>query len=123
MRGPIWGFPFHIHIYVFNYAIGRVLSQKGVVEHAIYFITKNLYGAEFNYTVTKKKFLAIIYRLSKFKHYIIFYEIFVHTNHSTIKYLINTPTISRRLARWLLLVQEFDITIVDKPSKDNVVAT
>ena len=27
-----------------------------------------------------------------------------------------------RITRWLLLLQEFDITIVDKPGKDNVVA-
>jgi len=26
-----------------------------------------------------------------------------------------------RITRWLLLIQEFDITIVDKPGKDNVV--
>ena len=32
------------------------------------------------------------------------------------------PTITSRLARWLLLLQEFDITIVDKPGKENVVA-
>jgi hypothetical protein len=27
-----------------------------------------------------------------------------------------------RVTRWLLLLQEFDITILDKPGKDNVVA-
>ena len=32
------------------------------------------------------------------------------------------PVITSRLARWLLLLQEFDITIVDKPRKANVVA-
>lgn len=26
------------------------------------------------------------------------------------------------VTRWLLLLQEFDITIVDKPGKDNVIA-
>ena len=35
---------------------------------------------------------------------------------------MNKLAITSRLARWLLLLQEFDITIVDKPGKSNVVA-
>ena len=34
---------------------------------------------------------------------------------------MNKPAIICRLARWLLSLQEFDITIVDKPRKTNVV--
>jgi hypothetical protein len=46
------------------------------IEHAIYFISKNFQGAEFNYTVTEKELLAVIYALNKFRHYITRYEIF-----------------------------------------------
>ena len=35
---------------------------------------------------------------------------------------MNKPITPRRITRWILLLQEFDITIVDKPRKDNVVA-
>ena len=66
--------------------------------------------------------LAVVYALRKFWHYITGYSIFVHTDHAAIKYLMNKPTITGRLARWLLLLQEFDITIVDKPGRANVVA-
>lgn len=100
-----------------------MLGQKvDSVEHAIYFISKNLQGTKFNYTVTEKELLAVIYALNKFRHYITRYEIYVHTDHSAIKYLINKPAISGRLAHWLLLMQEFDITIIDKLGKTNVVA-
>ena len=34
---------------------------------------------------------------------------------------MNKPITPGRITRWLLLIQEFDITIVDKPGKDNVV--
>jgi hypothetical protein len=34
---------------------------------------------------------------------------------------MNKPITNARVTRWLLLLQEFDITIVDRPGKENVV--
>ena len=47
---------------------------------------------------------------------------FLHTDHSAIKYLMNKPVTNARVTRWLLLLQEFDITIIDRPGKENIVA-
>ena len=35
---------------------------------------------------------------------------------------MNKPVTNARVTRWLLLLQEFDITIIDRPGKENVVA-
>ena len=35
---------------------------------------------------------------------------------------MNKPVTNARVTRWLLLLQEFDITIIDKPGKENGVA-
>ena len=35
---------------------------------------------------------------------------------------MNKPITSGRITRWLLLLQEFNITIIDKPGKENMVA-
>ena len=72
--------------------------------------------------VTEKEFLVVVYDINKFQHYITSYSTFVHTDHSFIKYLMNTPINNARVTRWLLLFQEFDITIGYKPGKDNMVA-
>ena len=72
--------------------------------------------------MTEKEFLVVIYAINKFRHYITGYPTFVHTNHTTIRYLMNKPITNARVTRWLLLLQEFDITIVYKPGKENVVA-
>ena len=77
--------------------------------------------AELNYIVIEKEFLAAIYAINKFRHYITGYSTLVHTDHSTIKYLMNKPITNARVTIWLLLLQEFDITIVDRPGKENVV--
>jgi len=124
LRGPDWHLPFHIHLDALDYAIGTVLGQedKEKSHYAIYYISKNLVGAEKNYTTTEKEFLAVVYAINKFKHYIIGYQVFFHTNHTAIRYLMNKPIVSGRIIRWLLLLQEFNVTIVDKPNKANVVA-
>jgi len=123
LRGPDWALPFHISFDASDTAIGAVLGQEeNSLPYAIYFISKNMTPAELNYTVTEKKFLVVIYAINKFRHYITSYTTFVHADHSAIKYLMNKPVTNARLTGWLLLLQEFDITIVDRPGKENVVA-
>ena len=72
--------------------------------------------------MTEKELLAIVYAVDKFKHYITGYSNFVHTDDSTIKYLMNTPITNARVIRWLLILQHFHISIVDRPAEENVVA-
>ena len=87
------------------------------------FITnKNLTPAELNYIVTEKEFLVVVCAINKFKHYITRYKTFVHTDHSAIRYLMNKSITNGRITRWLLLLQEFNITILDRPRKQNIVA-
>lgn len=90
LRGLDWALPFHISSDASDTAIGVVLGQEeNNLPYAIYFISKNMTPVDLNYTVTEKEFLAVIYAINKFRHYITGYTTFVHTDHSTIKYLMN----------------------------------
>lgn len=62
-----------------------------------------------------------MHAIKKLRHYIVGYQTFVHTNHFSNLFLMNNPVTNARVTRWLLLLQDFDITIIDKPGKDNVV--
>lgn len=118
LRGPNWDFPFHISFDASDAAIGAVLSQEEDKKpYAIYYINKNLSPTELNYVVTKKEFLVVIYAINKFKHYITGYPVVLYTNHSGIKYLANKPITNGRVTRWLIFLQEFNITIKDQPGK------
>jgi hypothetical protein len=64
----------------------------------------------------------VVHAINKFRHYITGYQDFLHTDHSTIIFLMNKPVANPRVTRWLLLLQEFNINIIDKPGKDNLVA-
>jgi hypothetical protein len=64
----------------------------------------------------------VVHALNKFIHYVTGYKFFVHTDHATIRYLINKPAINGRIIKWFMLLQQFDLTILDKPRKQNVVS-
>jgi hypothetical protein len=96
-------------------------QREGQDPYAIYFVSKNLSPTELNYTVTEKEFLLVVHSINKFKHYITRYEVFVHTDHSTIIFLMNKPVTNARVTTWLLLLQGFNITIIDRPGRDNLV--
>jgi len=72
--------------------------------------------------VTEKELLATVHSLNKFRHYIAGYKTFVYIGHATIRYLMNKPDVNAHIIRWLLLLQQFDLTIIDKLGKENVVA-
>eukprot|EP00253_Pinus_taeda_P014076 PITA_14076 len=122
LRGPNWKLPFHISTDASDTALGAVLGQKDLVPYATYYTSKNLTPIELNYTVTEKEFLVVVHAINKVRHYITGYEIFIHTDHSAIRYMMNKPITNGRVTRWLLLLQEFNISVLDRPGKQNTVA-
>eukprot|EP00253_Pinus_taeda_P035396 PITA_35396 len=119
LRGPNWKIPFHISTDASDTILGVVLGQKYLVPYAIYYTSKNLTPTELNYIVTEKEFLVVVHAINKFRHYITGYETFIHTNHSIIRYLMNKPITNGRVTWWLLLLQKFNITVLDRPGKQN----
>ncbi|GJS90691.1 reverse transcriptase domain-containing protein [Tanacetum coccineum] len=66
--------------------------------------------------------LAVVYAFEKFWPYLVLSKSIVYTDHSALKYLMNKQDAKPRLLRWVLLLQEFDITIRDKKRSENLVA-
>nr|GEU49863.1 reverse transcriptase domain-containing protein [Tanacetum cinerariifolium] len=66
--------------------------------------------------------LAVVYAFEKFRPYLILSKSVVYTDHSALKYLLSKQDAKLRLLRWVLLLQEFDITIRDKKGSENLAA-
>ncbi|GJY86697.1 reverse transcriptase domain-containing protein [Tanacetum coccineum] len=68
------------------------------------------------------KMLAVVYAFEKFWPYLVLSKSIVYTDHSALKYLMNKQDAKPRLLWWVLLLQEFDITIRDKKGSENLAA-
>ena len=123
MRSPNWELPFEIMCDASDYAIGAVLRQKEDKKaFVIYYASKTLDSAQSNYTTMEKEFLAVVFALEKFRSYIVGSPVTIFTDHAALKYLVSKQDTKPRLTRWILLCQEFNLTIKDKKGVENVVA-
>ncbi|XP_057448007.1 uncharacterized protein LOC130739655 [Lotus japonicus] len=120
---PDWSLPFEIMCDASDLALGVVLCQKKErVLYAIYYASRVLNEAQRNYTTTEKELLGVVFACEKFRPYILGFKVIVHTDHAALRHLFAKQDSKPRLIRWVLLLQEFDLEIIDRRGKDNGVA-
>nr|GEY32747.1 reverse transcriptase domain-containing protein [Tanacetum cinerariifolium] len=106
-----------------DYAIGAVLGQRKTKHfQPIHYASKTMTEAQIHYTTTEKEMLAVVYAFEKFRPYHVLSKSIVYTDHSALKYFHNKQDVKVRLLWWVLLLQEFDITILDKKGSENLTA-
>ena len=119
---PDWDFPFELMCDASDYAIGEVLGKKRErIFQVIYYASRTLNDAQLNYDTTEKELLAIVFAFDKFRPYLIGNKVLVHTDHSTIKYVMTKKDAKPRLIQCILLLQEFDLESKEKKGSKNLV--
>ncbi|KAK1650214.1 hypothetical protein QYE76_068019 [Lolium multiflorum] len=120
---PDWNLPFEIMCDASDFAVGAVLGQRVDKKlNVIHYASKTLDAAQRNYATTEKELLAVVFACDKFRSYIVDSKVTIHTDHAAIRYLMQKKDAKPRLIRWVLLLQEFDLHIVDRKGADNPVA-
>jgi hypothetical protein len=105
-----------------DFDVGAVLGQRVDKNlNVIHYASKTLDAAQNNYATTEKEFLDIVFACDKFRPYIADSKVTIHTNHAAIRYLMAKKDAKPKLVRWVLLLQEFDLHIVDKKCAKNLV--
>ena len=106
-----------------DYAVGAVLSQQYADgEHPVAYESRKMNSAESNYPTHERELLAVIHALRTWRHYLAGQKFTVVTDHYSLQYLRTQPQLSKRQARWLDFIAEFNFEVVHKPGKSNVVA-
>ena len=123
IQPPDWSLPFELMCDGSDHTVGAVLGQrKDGKLHAIFYASKTLNEAHVNYATTEIKLVAVVYALEKFRSYLIGSKIIVYTDNFALKFLLSKKDSKPRLIRWILLLQEFDLQIIDKKGAENSVA-
>jgi hypothetical protein len=52
----------------------------------------------------KKKLLAIVFAIDKFRSYLVGAKVIIYTDHAALKYLVTKKDVKPCLIRWILLL-------------------
>ncbi|XP_038687483.1 uncharacterized protein LOC119986862 [Tripterygium wilfordii] len=114
LMAPILGRPLILYITAQERSLGALLGQvddEGK-ESASYYVSRTLVGAELNYSPIEKVCLALVFATKKLRHYMLAHVIHLISKADPLKFIMSRPVLSGRLAKWALLLSEFDITFV-----------
>lgn len=106
-----------------DFALGGQIGQRddqGKL-HPIAFYSHKLHGAELNYPIYDKEFLAIVNCFKEFRHYLMgsMHQIKVYTDHQNISHFATTQELNRRQLRYAEYLCEFDFVIIHRKGSDN----
>ncbi|CAL8089328.1 unnamed protein product [Prunus armeniaca] len=112
MRAPISRLPLKLYLAATNTIVGALLAQDNHNgdENPIYYVSRQLRGAETRYPKIELLCLALVYAAQRLRQYFLAHKLQLIVKFDPVRYLLTRPVLSGRLARWLLQLSEFDIT-------------
>lgn len=98
-------------------AIGGILSVKRNGKWVpVEFMSKKLGETQFRWPVREKEAYAIVHSLRKFDHFLRVKPFTVHTDHQSLKWLMQANT--GKIARWASRMAEYDMKVEWKKGSD-----
>ena len=116
---PDFSKPFIIECDASGFGIGAVLMQQG---HPIAFESRKLNKRERLKSTYNKEILAIMHALAKWRKYLLGSKFSIRTDHNSLHHLFQQKMLSKEQQKWIEKIAAFDLEILHKRGKDNVVA-
>jgi len=89
-------------------------DETGRKERAIYYISKKFTECESRYTVIEKLYCALVWAIKRLQHYMLYHTTWFILKVDPLRYICNKPYLSSRIARWQVLLAEYDIVYMTR---------
>ena len=101
--------------------MGAVLSQldEEGVEHPMCYASRSCNPAEQNYSSFDGECLAVVWATNHFRAYLFGNSFTLVTDHEPLRWLMTTQKLTGKMARWSLLLQEYNFTVQHRAGVDN----
>jgi hypothetical protein len=100
-------------------AVGAVLMQNG---HPVAYESTKLNPHQLNYSVHDKEMCAIMHALERWRPFLLGRHFKVYTDHRSLVHFKTQSNLNQRQLRWQEKAADYDMEILYKPGKENVVA-
>jgi hypothetical protein len=98
-----------------------VQEDDSFSEYVIYYLSRGLVGLELNYSHLEKLALAAVHAVQWFRHYVMFCKNTIIAVVNPFQYMLTWRVIDRKISRWMVILQEFDLDFISTKSKKSVV--
>ncbi|XP_052477677.1 uncharacterized protein LOC128033725 [Gossypium raimondii] len=109
--------PLILYLTVFDNSMGCVLGQHdetGRKEREIYYISKKSTNCEVRYSTIEKLCCALVWTTRRLRQYMLYHTTLLISKLDPLKYMMESTTLNGRMARWQILLSEFDIVYVSQ---------
>jgi ribonuclease HI len=112
LAAPIPGKELILYTTALDGSLGALLAQENQDgnQNALYYLSRMMVGTEHRYSPIEKHCLALIFTVKKLRHYMLAHKIILISKVDPLKYLMTRPMLTGRLAKWAIILTEFDIT-------------
>nr|XP_027190985.1 protein NYNRIN-like [Cicer arietinum] len=116
---PVPGKPLIMYLTVLDESMGCVLGQhdeSGRKEHAIYYLSKKFTSCETRYSLLERTCCALAWAARRLRQYMLCHTTWLVSKMDPIKYIFEKPALTGRIARWQMLLSEYDLVYVTQKS-------
>jgi len=109
------GRPFILYMMIMDESMGCMLGQhdeSGKRERAVYNLSKKFTASEMNYSLLERTCCALVWASHHLRQYMLSHTTWLISKKDPVKYIFEKPALPGRIARWKVLLSEFDIVYV-----------
>jgi len=123
---PVHGRPLILYLTVTKLVLGCVFGQQDELrrkEQVIYYLSKKLTECESQYNMVEKLCCSLVWSVKRLRQYMLYYITWLISKIDSLKYIFENPYMLSRIARWQVLLAEYDIIYMARKSvKGNAIA-